>query len=225
MNVVGHAHVALILSGEPDAKDALAIALGAALPDLLGVARVRVDPARLSPELRSGVALHHRTDRAFHALAAFRTGVRLLVGRLVDEGLPRGPARAVGHAGWELVLDGSLLRDETVRDRFGEVVEQLDRVTLPLDQDEARRFERFVRAAGSEAWWLGYRDTAVVADRLSRMLGDRRRLAFDVSDVPLVAAVLSEARPEIDAVAGDVVASVVSALSSQDAQDTGSALA
>jgi hypothetical protein len=89
-------------------------ALGAMLPDFQSMCGARaaiIDDAAIS----EGVALHHATDKAFHGLAPFTGLVRELEERLAGAGVSRGPMRAVGHAGVELLLDGALLADAAAR--------------------------------------------------------------------------------------------------------------
>jgi hypothetical protein len=85
-------------------------ALGAMLPDFQAMCGARaaiIDDAAIT----EGVALHHATDKAFHGLATFTGLVRELEERLARAGVSRGPMRAVGHAGVELLLDGALIDD------------------------------------------------------------------------------------------------------------------
>lgn len=103
MNFFGHVVVATWL---PDADGRTA--LGAMLPDLLGIAGLRgVEPR--DPEVARGLELHHRTDDVFHASDAFVTLQASLRAALEAGGLQGGPARAVAHVGVELLLDGALL--------------------------------------------------------------------------------------------------------------------
>jgi hypothetical protein len=68
MNFVAHAHVALRCAEANWER-----AFGATLPDLASMADTRIDRSLLSRSVEDGVALHHRTDTAFHALEAFHT--------------------------------------------------------------------------------------------------------------------------------------------------------
>jgi hypothetical protein len=103
MNFFGHVVVA---TWQP-ARDART-ALGAMLPDLVGVAGLRgVAPG--DPEVARGVALHHRTDEVFHASDTFVSLQTLLRSALEARGIRGGPARAAAHVGIELLLDGLLL--------------------------------------------------------------------------------------------------------------------
>ncbi|HVT78700.1 MAG TPA: hypothetical protein VHD87_16795, partial [Acidimicrobiales bacterium] len=114
MNLLGHIQVARTQSDQP------AFWLGSALPDLEREAGVALGDVSVWPaEVRAGIACHHRADATFHDLAAFRTQSIALTRALLDAGVPRGAARAVGHAGWELLFDGALLtRDDALVDAY-----------------------------------------------------------------------------------------------------------
>ena len=210
MNFVGHVAVAAKLTGSR--TDGAEVALGTALPDLAQMAGVRIDRSLLPAAVGEGVGLHYRTDAAFHSLAEFTSGARRLRGRLHQRGLASGPARAVGHAGFELLLDGCLL------DRPGgdlALVEALQLAELAVAAVPASDRERWIALSAdlrAGRWWLGYRDPSVVARRLERVLRGRRRLAFPLEELPLVADELASARPGISETAEAVVAEVAGAL-------------
>lgn len=207
VNFIAHVHVALAATGSrPDDAD---VAFGAALPDLASLAGLRIDRSSLPEAVREGVTLHYRTDAAFHSLPEFTTGVRLLRDLLLAQGLPVGPSRAVGHAGWELLLDGCLLDRPGIEERFARVLERAPDVAesvSPADQD---RWRGLVGGMRSDRWWLGYRDTELVARRLQRLLRARRRLSFDVKQIPRVADALTVAKPTVELAADRVMPAVI----------------
>ena len=104
MNVLGHASVALAW-GDDDP----AFVLGAVLPDLASMVGVRVDRSMFGGAVGDGMRCHIDADAIFHDHPEFRAGSAALRRDLADQGLDRGPVRAVGHAGWELLLDGTLV--------------------------------------------------------------------------------------------------------------------
>lgn len=204
MNFLGHTHVALA-GGEDDP----AFVLGAVLPDLTPMAGIRLVPRRIEGTLGAGVRCHLRADAAFHADARFRAGSRALRVALAERGVESGPARAVGHAGWELLLDGTLVGGDA-EDAFHRALAAGDRVGAALDPADRARWDAFL-ARGRGAGPLRYDDPAWVADRLHAMLGRRPRLALPAADVATVADVLAAHVPAVAAVAGAVVAATAAA--------------
>src|SRR5262245_48694449 len=92
MNFFGHAAVAQREREEPR------FVLGAMLPDFCGMAGVRMSPPE-DAALAEGVALHHATDRAFHAAPVFVSLCASALAQLEADGVARASARAVGHVG------------------------------------------------------------------------------------------------------------------------------
>lgn len=212
MNFVAHVAVARLV--EPGDTD---LALGAALPDLSAMSAMALRRDRLTPAQRSGIALHHRTDRTFHADPRFREGSAGLRRRLAAAGLPTGAVRGVGHAGWELLLDGCLLERPGVADQLVEVL--LGAPALAQAVDEAADRSRWRTLAASmvtERWWMAYRSPQFVAERLQRRLSRRPRLAFAPAQIPAVTEALAAVRGDVDRVADEVVRSVTTALSQTD---------
>jgi hypothetical protein len=209
LNFIAHVDIARVL-GASRGDDA--VAFGAALPDLASMAGLRIDRSLLPGAVREGVDLHHRTDTAFHSLNEFRTGVRYLGELLRARGIALGPSRAVGHAGWELLLDGWLLERSVTVEGFESALAgapDVAEAVSPLDPD---RWRGLVASMRLEKWWLGYGDTEIVAQRLQRRLHARRRLAFAVVEIPLVADALAAAKPSVGLAADGVMAAVVSML-------------
>lgn len=178
MNFVGHAHVAI------EHDEAPSFVLGAMLPDFASMSRARlVMPTDAT--LAAGVALHHRTDDAFHSAPPF---VRLCTrwgSELERRGFGWGAARAVAHVGTEMLLDGLLLDDAGTRRAYLAAVATL--------ADPAVRDAMRVEGAGASRWpdvlervrTHGlpdfYRSPEDVGDRLLQILAGRPRLAIDES--------------------------------------------
>ena len=112
------------------------------LPDFASMAGTRLSSGAPVPDpdraLAHGIALHHRTDDAFHGDPWFTSLVQATLDALSADGVPRGAARAVGHVGVEMLIDGELLRRPGVADAY----------TAAL----ARRRARVRAADGAERW-------------------------------------------------------------------------
>lgn len=217
MNFVAHAHVALaVTTSDPDT---LGVAAGAVLPDLTAMVRQRIDGSALPPAVREGIALHHRTDAIFHGTAAFREGCRRLTAAGKAAGLPAGAARAIGHAGWELLLDGCLLDRYGSVEAFDSVLTRLAEFHVPGNNgasgatpDRSHDLAWLAATLRSERWWLGYRDPPFVARAMYRRLSHRPRLAFPAPQIETVAAVLTAERTQVARHATALLSEVVSAV-------------
>jgi hypothetical protein len=149
--------------------------------------------------VRAGVDCHREADAAFHDLAVFREQSFALTRALLDAGVSRGAARAVGHAGWELLFDGALLDDDALVEAYLAAM----RVEVH-DTDWSAALER--RASRGAPWFYG--DAASVAELLWRVLGRRRLLAFDSEVLPTVTACLRDAQPAIASSVDEVFAAL-----------------
>ena len=214
VNFVAHVHVALALGGSR--SDDAGVAFGAALPDLASMAGCRIDRPALPEAVREGVLLHHLTDGVFHSLPEFTTGVRRLGEDLRARGLARGPSRAVGHAGWELLLDGCLLERPGGEEAFDRVLRSAPDVAGSVSPADPDRWRRLVGGMRRDRWWLEYSDTEVVAHRLQRLLRARTRISFEVGQIPLVAGALAVAKPGVRLDADRVMRAVIAALAGDD---------
>jgi len=203
MNLLGHAFVAL----EVD-RDSPDFVLGALLPDLASMARARVDRSLLSPSVDSGVACHLRTDSVFHTLPAFVSGSAAIRRELLERGLSRGAARAVGHVGWELLMDGALVGSDAEA-AFHDALDRADAPTAAFDHPD-----RWTRLLGyrPQLKQLRYDDPVWVAQRLERIFHDRPYLRFEPHQLPAVTAVLQSHAPTIATTAPAVLTATTSAL-------------
>lgn len=200
MNVLGHIHVAL--AGGRDDPEYL---LGAVLPDLAPMAGVRLRArSGLPGSVGEGVRCHLRADRAFHAHAGFRDGAAALRRAVAAAGVASGPSRAVGHAGWELLLDGTLVGTEVERAFHGAVLmagEQAGGALAPGDRARWAAFLARARGGGR----LRYDEPRWVADRLHAMLARRPRLRLPEHQVAAVADALAAAAAGVVAAAPAVL--------------------
>lgn len=188
-----------------------ASSLGAALPDLSSIAKVSFSYESLPDDVRLGVGLHHQSDAAFHASSLFLNDSKELRNRMSAAGLAEGASRAIGHIGWELLLDGHVLRLTEADRVFRECVQHSSVVKSGLNENDLDDWESFLRSLESE-WWLGYRDPNFVAMRLHSILGQKPRLAFSDDQIAVVAEVLAAHSRRIESRALDVISLVVATL-------------
>lgn len=205
MNILGHTQVALAAG-----RDDPGWLLGAVLPDLAPMAGVRVDRSALPDDVAAGVRCHLAADAAFHALPAFVRGARGIRRALAACGVASGPARAVGHAGWELLLDGTLVRSATEA-AFRSAMTEGTAAVMAMSAEDGRRWAAFVDR-GRGAPTLAYDDPGWVADRLQATLARRPRLRLPDDRVPAVAEVLAAAQPQVVASAAEVLLATADAV-------------
>jgi hypothetical protein len=197
VNFFGHAAVARWEAKAPG------FVLGSMLPDfatMSGTRLVGVD----DPELSAGVALHHRTDRIFHGSSHFVALWRDAMRTLMARGLGRGPAQAVGHLGVELLLDGWLVEGREAREAYAAALScgrdgGLGRRIRWLDEEGRARWRSLRRRLERHGPPDDYRDPAVVASRVERILGHRRRLALDARSSKVTAGYLPDLQREMHA--------------------------
>jgi hypothetical protein len=199
MNILGHASIALATE-----HDDPAYVLGAVLPDIASIARVRVDRSRLAGPLADGVRLHLETDAVFHAHPEFRRGAAAIRGDLADRGLQRGAARAVGHAGWELLLDGTLV-GSPAESGYWRALGLGEQALDGISESDRPRWISFLEHRDRRPA-LRYDDPLWVAERLYSMLARRPRLRFPSEQVPAVAQVLERHADRVATVAAEVLA-------------------
>jgi hypothetical protein len=203
VNFLGHTHVALASGDDP------VYVLGAVLPDLASMAGVRVDRTRSDGVLHAGIRCHIETDAAFHSHALFREGSAAIRRDLVPLELPAGASRAIGHIGWELLLDGTLVGSRT-ESAFHYALIEGDRALAAIVTGDQPRWRAFL-----ERWRsmtdarLRYDEPGWVAERLYLMLRSRPRLAFPEPAVPGVAEVLDRHAAAVAGVAAEVLDAMI----------------
>jgi hypothetical protein len=205
VNFFGHAAVASWFAGPPARGPT---ALGAMLPDFQTMSGARasaIDDAVVA----AGVALHHRTDGAFHRLPVVTGLMRELFDRLAAAGVSRGPARAASHVGMELLLDGVLVDAADHRAAYAEAL-AIDPVPATFDQPAwiARVLAR-LRGHGVP---YDLRRADAVALRIIRMTADRPLLAAKGDEPDKIRTVLSGYRTRIEVAATTVVSALRAAL-------------
>jgi hypothetical protein len=194
VNFIGHAAVALWTSQHPS------FVLGAMLPDFAGMARLRLATAPADPELARGIALHHRTDQVFHEARAFQELSQAVVLDLTRQGVARGPARAVGHVGVEMFIDGELVGDGEVATAYLDALCHVDAIEPLLPDPGAReRWWRLAQRLTRHGVPYDYKNPAAVATRLGSILASRPRLALDPGSERIVRSVLPDLQHRVAA--------------------------
>ena len=201
MNVLGHASVAIAWGGDDPA-----FVLGAVLPDLASMIGVRVDRSRLEGPVAEGIRCHVAADSIFHDQPDFRAGSAALRRDLAGRGLDRGPVRAVGHAGWELLLDGTLV-GSPAEAAYWRALEVGELASDAITRSDLRRWQGFL-AYGRRRPRLRYDDPPWVAERLHDLLSRRPRLRFPRELLPAVADVLGAHAGGVAAVAPGVLTTI-----------------
>jgi hypothetical protein len=186
VNFIGHATVALWTQTAP------AFVLGSMLPDFAGMAGTRLLRANRTvtgDPLCAGIALHHRTDDAFHAAPQFVKLLQETLDTLTEQGVPRGAARAVAHIGTEMFIDGELLVAPAVAAAYtGALAVERPLDALFVDAEGGPRWSRLRERLLGHGVPYDYRDPDSVLRRLQLVLRSRPRLAIDAACAPLVRA-------------------------------------
>jgi len=199
MNFFGHAALAARHFAdqrpEPAGPVLSTLCAGAMLPDFVGMLGLgRPEPR--DAVLARGVLFHHKTDEAFHDLAAFVSLSRESFAWLSERGLPRGPARAVAHVGVEMLLDEAFATEPNAKEAYRAALR------VPLSTLlEFRASPDGPRLAALQQALHERADTAlgappeVVAQRIRRTLAGRPRLATDDAGQELLARWVEATRP------------------------------
>ncbi len=175
--------------------------LGSALPDICNIAQVKLQNRSESEDLAQGIDLHHRTDSVFHSHSWFRKIMSETMQNLLDKGVKRGPARACAHVGPELLLDGALLEQHSVRtdthQAFKHIPSVLHDLATMVNKTDADRWTTTLTRLSEQPQPTEHGDPELVAVRLERILRHRPRLALPPTSIPLVASTLTEIQPTI----------------------------
>jgi hypothetical protein len=205
VNVLAHTWVAHACGmGTPEEV------LGAVAPDLATMAGVRLDRDALGGPVADGVRCHLAADAAFHQDTTFLAGSSALRRDLLAVGVPRGAARAVGHVGWELLLDGLLVGTPTEA-AFRQAFTVAEAVTPAVRPGDRSRWEAFL-GHRRRPHALRYDEPAWVVDRLVAMLARSARLRLPEEDAPAVTAVLAIHGEAVRAAGDGVLATTADAV-------------
>jgi len=203
VNFFGHAVVASWEARTPG------FVLGAMLPDFATMSGARLAGVD-HPELGAGIALHHRTDRVFHAASHFLALCREARGALLARGLGRGHAHAVGHVGVELLLDGWLVERREATETYAAALRcgrqrELGRQIRWLDEEGPARWHALRRRLEKHGPPEDYSDPTLVASRIERILRGRPRLALDARRLEIAARYLPELHQLVQARAAPLI--------------------
>jgi hypothetical protein len=176
--------------------------IGAMLPDLWRMADRRVRPAPIPgptpgagdlASILAGIEHHLRLDRWFHGADVFVVGERLTSERLRASRIEAAKVGLFAHIGWELCLDGALVRQEGLESTLGLLRDGFAAAGAPAgDAVSLHHFERLERTPAERQafdagmtrlfteiargpWIAGYRSGDGVAGRIG---GIRVRLGF-----------------------------------------------
>lgn len=177
------------------------------LPDFQTMSGARVATCS-DAAISAGIDLHHRTDAAFHRLPAFVVLTREVEERLRDAGVSRGPMRAVGHVGVELLLDGVLLADAAGRAAYLAALEHpIDTMTWRDSGDD----ERFAFLHGRLREHGVPDDLArpeSAAARVLRMIAHRPLLRATPDEAAAIRRELTNVAPRVRVAAPTIIASL-----------------
>ncbi len=166
------------------------------LPDFAGMAGVRLLSVG-DPELAAGVRLHHRTDDVFHGAPVFSALVQEAISTLTARGVERGPARAVGHIGVEMLIDGELLREAALGAAYLSALAAFDELASSLavsvDGALSALMERLVRYGIPH----DYERPEAVTARVSSALAGRPRLALTAAAHEIVGSIMPDLKARV----------------------------
>lgn len=199
MNFFGHA----CLAARRD--ETAGFVLGSMLPDLmamLGGRRVASGRERTA----AGIRFHHATDEVFHATEMFKELSHTSSSWLLTRGLGRGPARAVGHVGIEMLLDSCLSEGESFPPCIAQAlvlgcdVGEIASLTVS-PASSAPNLAGLCQALRQGAKRFADHRPEVVATRLVRALSGHPRLALATTDVALTTEWAAHFLPSVQSVA------------------------
>jgi hypothetical protein len=145
------------------------------LPDFEAMAGAHVLEVR-DPQIQRGIEMHHRTDQAFHRSEGFLSCCEFAVAELTRAGVRRGTARAVGHVGSEMFLDGWLVGEQDHVDDYLAALEISADARLRWE-DDGRAFSKLQTRLAIWGAPKDYAEPAFVFARLSDALRHRPALA------------------------------------------------
>jgi acyl carrier protein phosphodiesterase len=209
VNYFGHAAVAswsFLGTGPSPGKS-----LGSMLPDFATMIGVRLGDA-VAPDVAAGIALHHATDSAFHQAAPVLALMRELDDRLGVLGCARGPRRATAHIGTELLLDATLLSDQTYRASFLSALDVDPALVTWREPEGPARFNVLLDRMRTHGVPEDLRQIESITHRLHRMIQHRPLLAPNADDLRAMATGLAEHRPRVETAADTVLRAVRSVL-------------
>ena len=208
VNFFGHATVASWQGANPG------LTLGAMLPDFATMCRARIAHVH-SDDIAAGVALHHRTDAAFHQLDIFVELCADTTQRLRQHGVAKGGARASAHVAVEMFLDGALLDDEAASTGYLAAIElapSCDEAILWQAPDQAMRWDHLCKRLGETGLPRAYRDPIQVAERITWILARRPRLALADDEAEILRDELGKTQNQVLAATESLLAALSAVL-------------
>lgn len=186
------------------------------LPDLANLVGAKPPPTQ-DLGILEGYELHFTTDRLFHESFAFREACAAESRRLTASGMRRGTAVAAAHVALELLLDDALLDDEQAGALFRSALSAAGPEALaPLlewpSQATAGRFETLRQRL--ELFALNWQESLspTLAERVTRTLSNRPRLAVRAGDRELLQDWTGQLAQRCDAIWPGLVEAVTAAL-------------
>jgi len=204
LNFFGHAVVASWADERPKHL------LGSMLPDFEGILGIRLLEVR-DPQMRCGVELHHQTDEAFHRTPSFLAFCAHALDELSLRGVRRGTARAVGHIGSEMFLDGWLTRDRSHVDNYLAALGVEVNSALSWE-DEGEAFSALHRRLAIWGAPSDYAEPDFVLARLSDALRRRPALELLEEHSSIVEAFLPSLRERVESGAAKLLVELRNAL-------------
>jgi acyl carrier protein phosphodiesterase len=190
MNFIGHLYVARWTG------DAPSFLLGAMLPDFASMAATRLTTIE-DEVLARGVRMHHRTDDAFHAAPVFSALVQETITELSALGVERGPARAVGHIGVEMLIDGELVRHAEVGPAYLSALAAFQDVAHALDAKSRVPLEALVARLIRYGIPYDYERPEAVTARVSSVLARRPRLSLTAQAQAVVGSIMPDLKARV----------------------------
>jgi hypothetical protein len=151
------------------------------------------------PVVAAGCRFHYATDAAFHRAEQFGLLCGAATRALREAGLRRGPGRAIGHVGVELLLDGWLAAEGRVPLLYAEALSLGPCLAPAIAFGRAGRAAPLVDLCGriAAAPHPGWCEPERLAERLVRILARRPALALEPQELPAVRAWAATARAEV----------------------------
>src|SRR5262245_36143654 len=167
------------------------------LPDLAAMVGLRVEGVT-HEATAAGHRFHLATDAAFHRSERFTALVLASTRALREAGLRPGPARAIGHVGVELLLDGWLAERHGVPALYEAALARgpalLETVAFRAAGDAAPLGALCARIRGVALPPAAWCEPERLAARLVRILARRPRLALTSHELPALRAWAASAR-------------------------------
>jgi len=180
------------------------------LPDFEAMVGVPLVEVR-DRDIQRGIDLHHQTDDAFHRAPSFLSLCASALEALTDAGVSRGTARAVGHVGSELFLDGWLVREQGHIDHYLAALE-LDASGLLGWQDQGLAFSKLKTRLTIWGAPHDYAEAPFVLARLTDALRARPALAVQDEQAAPVAKYLPSLQQMVERCAPELLNELQDAL-------------